>query len=217
MNRGIKDLSVAVVMIAVVSPVFIFSEQFMALTKAHPYPMGFLKFAVLATFGEALKGRLTTGSWRITRLPQRALVWGIFGLWITAIFPVVAGGVQALMTAGMWPGPGMDDGWLKTFVIAFSTSFWVNVLSGYAWVMMLTHEWFNYCIEKRGTPGLVAFARSLDLARWFSTVPKTILFFWVPAHTVTFCLPPEWRILFAAALSVALGALLTFKKTAPAK
>ena len=41
---------------------------------------------------------------------------------------------------------------------------------------------------------------------------RTIPLFWIPAHTFTFLLPPELRILFAAFLSVALGAILAFAK-----
>ncbi len=95
-------------------------------------------------------------------------------------------------------------------------SIWINILSGYAWVMMLSHEWLNVMITSGQRIGLVAFASDLDYHRWFKVVPLTILFFWVPAHTFTFCLRPEWRILCAAGLSVVLGALLTFsakKKT----
>ena len=33
-------------------------------------------------------------------------------------------------------------------------------------------------------------------------------FFWYPAHTITFLLPDEVRVLFAAILGVALGVLL---------
>jgi hypothetical protein len=37
---------------------------------------------------------------------------------------------------------------------------------------------------------------------------KTIPFFWIPAHTITFLLPADFRILFAAILGVALGIIL---------
>ncbi|MCK7530557.1 MAG: Mpv17/PMP22 family protein [Marinilabiliales bacterium] len=37
---------------------------------------------------------------------------------------------------------------------------------------------------------------------------KTIPFFWIPAQTITFLLPPEFQILFAALLSTVLGVIL---------
>jgi len=41
---------------------------------------------------------------------------------------------------------------------------------------------------------------------------KTIPIFWIPAHTITFLLPSEYRVLWAAFLSIALGAILAFAK-----
>jgi len=38
---------------------------------------------------------------------------------------------------------------------------------------------------------------------------KTIPFFWIPAHTISFLLPAAYRTLFAALLGVALGLILT--------
>ena len=45
-------------------------------------------------------------------------------------------------------------------------------------------------------------------AQWGFVFKKTIPFFWYPAHTVTFLLPSEQRVLFAALLGIALGVLL---------
>jgi hypothetical protein len=43
---------------------------------------------------------------------------------------------------------------------------------------------------------------------WGFVFKKTIPFFWIPAHTITFLLPPELRVLFAAALGIVLGVIL---------
>ena len=45
-------------------------------------------------------------------------------------------------------------------------------------------------------------------AQWNFVFKKTIPFFWYPAHTITFLLPGEMRVLFAAILGVVLGVLL---------
>ncbi len=68
-----------------------------AFTNAHPYAMGFAKFAILATFGECPKNHLTAGQWIPSALPLRALIWGLVGIWITAAFPFMDGG------CGRWP------------------------------------------------------------------------------------------------------------------
>lgn len=180
-------------------------ERFADLTRAHPLAMGFLKFALLATFGEHLKRRMSAGV-HVFEPPAvllaRAAGWGLFGVWITAAFPVFSAGVEALARDGLWPaGPPL---WL-----AFSKSLWINLLGGYGYVMMLSHEWLNACIREARPVGLPAFAATLDRAVWFGSVPRTIVLFWLPAHTVTFSLPGEWRILAAASLSVALGFLIS--------
>jgi len=41
---------------------------------------------------------------------------------------------------------------------------------------------------------------------------RTIPLFWIPAHTITFLLPPHYRVLMAALLSLALGGILAFAK-----
>ena len=41
---------------------------------------------------------------------------------------------------------------------------------------------------------------------------KTIPCFWIPAHTITFLLPENYRILSAGFLSIALGLILTLAK-----
>jgi len=52
----------------------------------------------------------------------------------------------------------------------------------------------------------------------FGILPRAIVWgflgmgismFWIPAHTITFMLPPQWCVLFAAFLSVVLGVLLS--------
>ncbi|MEG1934713.1 MAG: hypothetical protein RR141_01870, partial [Rikenellaceae bacterium] len=45
--------------------------------------------------------------------------------------------------------------------------------------------------------------------QWSFVFKKTIPLFWIPAHTITFLLPPTWQILFAASLSIVLGVLLS--------
>ena len=44
--------------------------------------------------------------------------------------------------------------------------------------------------------------------QWNFVFKKTIPLFWIPAHTVTFLLPEQYRVLFAALLSVVLGVFL---------
>jgi hypothetical protein len=45
--------------------------------------------------------------------------------------------------------------------------------------------------------------------QWNFVFKKTIPFFWIPAHTLTFILPSEYQVLFAALLGIALGLILS--------
>ena len=53
------------------------------------------------------------------------------------------------------------------------------------------------------------FGRS-GTARWAKIVLISLAAFWIPAHTLTFSLAAEWRIVCAAFLSIALGVILSF-------
>ena len=44
--------------------------------------------------------------------------------------------------------------------------------------------------------------------QWGFVFKKTIPLFWFPAHTVTFLLPEDMRVIFAALLGVVLGLIL---------
>ena len=79
-------------------------DQFGNVTKYHPYIMGFLKFALLAMFGEMMKARIKNGSWKVDLFPVRVIVWGFFGLIMTVAFALFANGVQAMMGTPLWFG-----------------------------------------------------------------------------------------------------------------
>ena len=187
-------------------------NNFGRFTAAHPYLMGFLKVGLLATFGEMMKMRGKTGSWKVPRLPARFFVWGLTGLLFTFVFALFAKGVGTMMGTSLWP-IGVK-GEASGFLFALTTSVWMNLI--FAYPMMLGHEWCNEVINKKRFVGGEEFLESVNKHIWGSFIPKTILFFWIPAHTVTFCLPPDYRVLMSAVLSLALGFILTFKAT-PAK
>lgn len=190
-------------------------EVFLAWTAAHPYLIGFAKFLVLATMGELLSLRIVGGAWKAPKgLLARAVIWGLFGMAIVLIFDVFAGGVASALKKGMLPGGDAK------LAFAFFVSAIMNLT--FAPAMMLSHRMTDTWLDLRceGKPSnLAAIVARIDWNGFVSFVlAKTIPFFWIPAHTITFLLPPEYRVLMAAMLSIALGALLAFakKKTRPA-
>lgn len=186
-------------------------KNFGNVTAEFPYIMGFLKFALLATFGEMLKHRIKTGSWKVSRFPVRVFVWGFYGMLMTAAFALFAQGISSMMSGNLWFGdnPALDKNFGNNLIFALSTSAMMNMI--FAYPMMLSHEWFGQVIEKGKFIGGAEFFGSCDPKVWGSFIPKTILYFWIPAHTVTFLLPSEFRVLVGAILSMALGFILTIK------
>ena len=73
-----------------------------------------------------------------------------------------------------------------------------------------------HIIENGGT--LRGFVKPIRFARVFQEInwdvqwnfvfKRTIPLFWIPAQTITFLLPEEFRVLFAAFLGIVLGVLL---------
>ncbi|MDX2432206.1 MAG: Mpv17/PMP22 family protein, partial [Bacteroides sp.] len=104
--------------------------------------------------------------------------------------------------------------WKKVFV-AFSIGTTLNLF--YAPVMMTFHKITDtHIIETGGTLrgffSPIPFARILKEmnwdVQWNFVFKKTIVFFWIPAQTITFLLPEQYRVLFAAFLGIILGVLL---------
>ena len=185
-------------------------QAFVAATGRHPYLAGFAKFFVLATLGELLALRIVAGRWRAPHgLAWRACVWGALGAAIVLVFEIFAGGVSAALGKGMLPGAG------SRLAFAFFVSATMNLT--FAPTMMLAHRVTDTAIDLRyergGWASLADIAGRVDWRGFVSFVLlKTIPIFWIPAHTVTFLLPPEYRVLAAALLSIALGAILAMAK-----
>jgi len=53
--------------------------------------------------------------------------------------------------------------------------------------------------------------------QWGFVFKKTIPLFWIPAHTITFLLKPQYQVLFATLLGVALGIFLSIAAIANRK
>lgn len=193
-------------------------EIFVHLSQAHVYLMAFFKFALLATMGELLAVRILKGCWSSPMgLRWRIIIWGILGILIALVFHLYAAGVSSAISSGLLPAPG-GNGWEYQLVYGASTSILMNCL--FAPTFMAFHRITDTWIDMgNGTvKGMMRVKQTDVLERidWNGfisfVVLKTIPFFWIPAHTITFMLPPEHRVLAAAFLSIALGAILATGK-----
>ena len=76
-----------------------------------------------------------------------------------------------------------------------------------------TDTYLDLKVARKGAVKIKDITAAIDWDGFVSfIVLKTIPFFWIPAHTVTFLLPGEYRVVVAAFLSIALGAILAFSK-----
>lgn len=186
---------------------------FMAMTAIHPYLMGFVKFAILATMGELLALRIVQGDWKKPKgLIYRALIWGFLGMTFVLVFDLYATGVSGAIKKGLLPSFGGNLGF------AFFTSALMNMLFGPTFMAFhrITDTYIDLGDGKLNRIMKVKLKEVIKHIDWNGyvgfVVLKTIPFFWIPAHTLTFMLPPEYRVLAAAFLSIALGGILAFAK-----
>lgn len=114
------------------------------------------------------------------------------------------------MAAGRLPFKGSN------LAEAFFGSAIMNVTFGP--MMMAFHRFTDLFIdakyEKKG--GKVTLKELIEKNDWNSLVEfswlKTCPFFWIPAHTIVFLIPGNYRVLASAFLSIALGLLLAIAK-----
>ena len=189
-------------------------EVFKTLSSEHPYIMGFIKFALLATVGEVLALSLRGKTWRMPYyIGWRMLIWGLIGVAITFMMKTYAAGVKGMVEQGLLPSGG--DGFWGKLLVAFYTAAVMNLTFGPTF--MATHKCTDKYLELRhegvNKPGLRGVVNGVDWHGFVSfTLFKTIPLFWIPAHTLTFMLPPEYQVMAAAALSIALGLILSIRK-----
>ncbi len=204
-------------------PFFISREVFDAYYQfnlEHGLVMSFIKFSILATLGEVIGLRIKTGKYHQKGfgLLPRAIVWGFLGVSIYMAFAIFATGTPLLLEKVGFENAShllhSDLSWKKVLV-SFSIGTALNLF--YAPVMMTFHKITDiHILENGGT--LRGFFKPIAFARLFREInwdvqwnfvfKKTIPFFWIPAQTITFLLPEEYRVLFAAFLGIILGVLL---------
>ncbi|MDL2262050.1 hypothetical protein LJC11_00935 [Bacteroidales bacterium OttesenSCG-928-I21] len=219
-----SDLIVILCVIVFLSPFFFVDavyDWYQNFNATHPMIMSFIKFAILSTFGECIGLRITSGVYNkkgFGVLP-RAIVWGVLGMGISMAMTIFSAGIPAfLIKMGMTDAAvvmGLAFSWKKLFV-ALCISVAMNTI--FAPVFMTLHKVTDTHIMNNGgtLQGLFRpiqmgnILSNLDWKRqWGFVFKKTIPFFWYPAHTITFLLPVNFQVLFAAILGVALGVLLS--------
>jgi hypothetical protein len=219
------DIWMAAGVILFFAPFFIFKpvyDWYLSFNGNHPLIMAFLKFAILATFGEVLGLRIKTGKYNTPGfgIVPRAIVWGFLGIWIAVAMGVYKFGVPAYLSK--FPlFESLPDAMKGSFSgMKLFGAFCISVMMNttFAPVFMTIHKitdaHIGNCKGKLNfltTP--LPFGKLISQVnwniQWGFVFKKTIPFFWIPAHTITFILPGEFQVLFAALLGIALGLILS--------
>jgi hypothetical protein len=219
-----NDFYFLILVLVLFVPFFVSEELYTGyktMNASHPFFIGFLKFAILATIGESIGLRLREGVYNKKGfgLLPRAIVWGFLGMTIVMAFKIFAAGAPAFLNSlGINGALESLKGPLSGLRIltAFTISVTLNLI--YAPVMMTLHKITDTHIVKNGgtIAGLLKPIHMGDIiakldwkVQWNFIFKKTIPFFWIPAHTITFLLPVEFQVLFAALLGIALGVILS--------
>ncbi|MDD5571660.1 MAG: Mpv17/PMP22 family protein [Bacteroidales bacterium] len=218
------DIIFILFFILLFSPFFIFKpvlDFYSDFNKEHGMVMSFIKFFFLAPIGEILGLRIKTGNYfqKGFGLLPRAIVWGFLGITIQMAFQIFAAGTPKLLEFMGVQGAAdsMKSGITGLRILtAFSISVLMNLF--YAPVMMTFHKITDTHILNNGGT-LKGFLTPVNFGENFSSInwnvqwdfvfKKTIPFFWIPAQTINFLLPAEYRILVAAIYGIILGVLLS--------
>jgi len=163
----------------------------------NPFLSAFVQFALLGTLGEIVSKLLSKKEISPKKIIGSIFVWGILGIIIKFIFAGFTGFVEYVTALGYLP-----EGKVYS---AFFKSLFTNLMFG-PW-LVIGHRFldnlflFKIKIPTEGIKGALL----------------TLIWFWIPAHTITFSLPTEWQITLAAVWSFVLGLLLSFFVKKPIK
>lgn len=172
-------------------------ETYVAWVTANPLFSAAVQFAILGTLGEIISFSLQKKRFALpvngVQLVGKIFAWALLGIVIKYGFTGMKGFTQALLDHHLLPqfvGSGVGR--------ALAVSLFTNILFGPQ--MMAFHRLEdNLILRQKGFSGITR-------AWW------TLIWFWIPAHTLTFSLPTDYQIGLAALWSLVLGIIMGYSK-----
>ena len=172
-------------------------DSYVNFVMANPILSASIQFAILGTLGEVISFSFIKRKLAIPcsfpQLLAKVLAWALLGIIIKYGFAGMKGFTKALLEHNLIP---------QIFATGIGWAFAVSVLTNlfFGPQMMFFHRLEDNLImwEKNYT--------GLTKAWW------TLIWFWIPAHTVTFSLPVEYQIGLAALWGMVLGVILGLHK-----
>ncbi len=173
------------------------TDSYINFVLSNPLLSAAIQFAVLGTLGELLsfsfikkKLALPCNLWQLI---AKIIAWAVLGIIIKYGFAGMKGFTSALLEHKLLP---------QVFATGIGWAFAVSVLTNlfFGPQMMFFHRLEdNLIMWERNYAGLTK-------AWW------TLIWFWIPAHTITFSLPLAYQIGLAALWGMILGIILGLSK-----
>ena len=168
-------------------------NSYVELVKAYPLYTAMLQFAVLGTFGDVISKWMQQGRvfmpYKAQILILKMLEWAFLAITIKYAFVGFQGFVDSLVSHQLLPELGL-------FGRAFAVSVAMNLQFGLLLVML--HRFLDNLIAQQSN------WKNIDKGMW------SLIWFWIPAHTVTFMLDKPYQIGLAAIWRVVLGLFLGY-------
>jgi len=169
---------------------------YLELVKAHPIMTAVVQFAILGTLGEIISRLIVQKSFKypfsLAITLWKMVFWSILAVCIKYAFVGINGFVRELIYHDPHPMlPFMEEG---KIAFAFAKSVLINLQFGL--FLVIFHRVLDNLVLKAKN------WKNLDKGM------LSLLWFWIPAHTITFSLPTDYQIGLAALWSVALGFIL---------
>jgi uncharacterized membrane-anchored protein len=169
---------------------------YITIVQTHPILTALIQFAILGTLGEAVSkwviNKKINWPFDLRQTIWKMIVWSILGVAIKYAFTGMSGFMDALLQHQLLP----QSFYSSTFLYAFSKSVATNLQFGF--FLVLFHRFLdNLPLKEKNWNNLDKGILSM-------------LWFWIPAHTITFILPTDFQVGLAALWSVVLGIILGF-------
>lgn len=170
-------------------------NNYIELVIAFPVLMAMLQFALLGTLGDAISHwfvqRAFSKPFGTVTMFLKMLEWALLAICIKYAFLGFNGFVDILVNKGYLPE-------LNLFTRALAISIAMNLQFGP--FLVIAHRYLDNIIAR--TNNWINIDKGL----------KSLIWFWIPAHTVTFMLPKPYQIGLAALWSIVLSVILGFYK-----
>ena len=170
-------------------------EWYVDIVKSYPITSAMIQFAILGTTGDwiakVIQNKKIFWPFSTKETIWKFIEWAILAILIKIASVGFKGFVDSVVATNLLPDIFAQK---RHFLNAFTVSLTMNVQFGL--LLVILHRFLDYLpFGKTNWQGIQKGFYSL-------------LWFWIPAHTVTFMLPTEYQIGLAALWSVMLGLLL---------